>query len=223
MHQLTIVRKIPNSGFISTLSPSVKIKFFRRSFLQVSTMAICWAATESTGRSIRLNSSKHPQEPDWARPKDRKKYKKWNSSSGMHKAKHEHSDEMTTHWFLILISHIISYKYCLCMGNELWIIAYRLHMYYHYGYITRICFHLICNNKVTFVFIMCIEHTCVWHLWIFCPSLWSPSGQSSWIPPHICPGSGPCPWWFPSFLFLLARLVLHPCSFPELELKLCSI
>lgn len=59
---------MPNSGFISTLSPSVKMKFLRRSFLQVSTMAICWAATESTDRSIRLNSSKQPHEPDWARP-----------------------------------------------------------------------------------------------------------------------------------------------------------
>lgn len=68
-----MVRKMPNSGFIPTLSPSVKMKVFLRSFLQVSTVAICWAATERTGRSIRLNSSKQPQEPDWARPSYLKK------------------------------------------------------------------------------------------------------------------------------------------------------
>lgn len=61
---LTIVRKRPNSGFIVTLSPSVKIKDFLRSFLHVRIMEICWAATERTGRSIRLNSSKQPQDPD---------------------------------------------------------------------------------------------------------------------------------------------------------------
>lgn len=65
---LTIVRKMPNSGLISTWSPSVKTKFLRRSFLHVRTIAICWAATDKTGRSMRLNSSKQPQEPDWARP-----------------------------------------------------------------------------------------------------------------------------------------------------------
>lgn len=59
---------MPNSGFISTLSPSVKTKLFLRSFLHVNTIAICCAATDSTGKSIRLNSSKQPQEPDWARP-----------------------------------------------------------------------------------------------------------------------------------------------------------
>lgn len=76
IHQLTIVRKMPNSGFIPTLSPSVKMKVFRRSFLQVSTVAICWAVTERTGRSIRLNSSKQPQDPDWARPNHAKINKK---------------------------------------------------------------------------------------------------------------------------------------------------
>ena len=64
----TIVRKIPNSGFISTRSPSVKMNCFLRSFLQASTMAICCAATDRTGRSIRLNSSKQPHDPDWAKP-----------------------------------------------------------------------------------------------------------------------------------------------------------
>lgn len=68
INALTIVRKIPNSGLISTLSPSVKTKFLRRSFLQVRTIAICWAATDNTGRSMRLNSSKQPHDPDWARP-----------------------------------------------------------------------------------------------------------------------------------------------------------
>lgn len=63
-----MVRKMPNSGLISTLSPSVKTKLLRRSFLQVRTIAICWAATDKTGRSMRLNSSKQPHEPDWARP-----------------------------------------------------------------------------------------------------------------------------------------------------------
>ena len=64
----TMVRKRPNSGSRSTLSPSVKMNWDLRSFLQASTMAICWAATDSTGSSMRLNSSKQPQEPDWARP-----------------------------------------------------------------------------------------------------------------------------------------------------------
>lgn len=70
---LTIVKKSPNSGFISTLSPSVKIKFFLRSFLHVKTIAICCAATDSTGRSMRLNSSKQPQDPDCARPEMKQK------------------------------------------------------------------------------------------------------------------------------------------------------
>ena len=65
---LTMVRKSPNSGFIVTLSPSVKIKDFLCSFLHVRIMEICWAATERTGRSIRLNSSKQPQDPDCASP-----------------------------------------------------------------------------------------------------------------------------------------------------------
>ena len=66
--KLTIVRKIPNSGLRSTTSPSVKMNYFLRSFLAVRTMAICCAATDSTGRSIRLNSSKHPHDPDCANP-----------------------------------------------------------------------------------------------------------------------------------------------------------
>jgi len=28
----------------------------------------CWAATDNTGSVILLNSSKQPQDPDWARP-----------------------------------------------------------------------------------------------------------------------------------------------------------
>ena len=43
-----MVMKIPNSGFMSTVSPSVKINCFRFSFLQFSTTEICWAATERT-------------------------------------------------------------------------------------------------------------------------------------------------------------------------------
>lgn len=65
---LTMVRKSPNSGFRVTLSPSVKTKDVLRSFLHVKIMEICWAATERTGRSIRLNSSKQPQDPDCANP-----------------------------------------------------------------------------------------------------------------------------------------------------------
>lgn len=61
---LTMVRKRPNSGFISTRSPSVKMKFFFLSFLHVRTTEICCAATDNTGSSMRLNSSKQPQEPD---------------------------------------------------------------------------------------------------------------------------------------------------------------
>ena len=64
----TMVKKIPNSMLRATLSPSVKMKFFLRSFLLCSTMAICWAATDNTGSSILLNSSKQPHEPDWAKP-----------------------------------------------------------------------------------------------------------------------------------------------------------
>ena len=43
-----MVMKIPNSGFMSTVSPSVKMNCFRFSFLQFSTTEICWAATERT-------------------------------------------------------------------------------------------------------------------------------------------------------------------------------
>ena len=65
---ITIVINRPNSGSRSTTSASVKTNCGLRSFLQTSTMAICWAATESTGNSIRLNSSKQPHEPDCAKP-----------------------------------------------------------------------------------------------------------------------------------------------------------
>ena len=64
----TIVKKIPNSGSMSTLSPSVKMNWLFLSFLHSNTMAICCAATDNTGNSILLNSSKQPQDPDWAKP-----------------------------------------------------------------------------------------------------------------------------------------------------------
>ena len=66
--QQTMVRKIPNSGFMSTQSPSEKMNCLRRSLRALSTIAICWAATDNTGKSIRLNSSKQPQDPLWAKP-----------------------------------------------------------------------------------------------------------------------------------------------------------
>ena len=59
---------MPNSESMSTSSPSVKMNIFFLSFLHVRTTWICCAATDSTGSSIRLNSSKQPQLPDWARP-----------------------------------------------------------------------------------------------------------------------------------------------------------
>jgi len=68
---VTIVRKRPNSLSRSTRSPSLKMNCDLRSFLQTRIIAICWAATERTGSSIRLNSSKQPQEPDCARPINR--------------------------------------------------------------------------------------------------------------------------------------------------------
>ena len=68
---ITMVRKTPNSGSRSTTSPSVKTNCGLRSFLQARIMAICWAATDSTGSSIRLNSSKQPHEPDCAKPASR--------------------------------------------------------------------------------------------------------------------------------------------------------
>lgn len=61
--------KIPNSGHMSTVSPSVKTNDLFFSFLADSTTATCWAATDNTGNSIRLNSSKQPQDPDWAKPR----------------------------------------------------------------------------------------------------------------------------------------------------------
>lgn len=69
---LTMVRKIPNSGFMRMTSPSLKTKVSFFSFLQVNTILICCAATESTGSSIRLNSSKQPHDPDCAKPKTSK-------------------------------------------------------------------------------------------------------------------------------------------------------
>lgn len=69
LFSLTIVIKMPNSGLSDTLSPSVKINFFFLSFFAIRTMYICCAATDNTGSSIRLNSSKQPQEPDCAKPK----------------------------------------------------------------------------------------------------------------------------------------------------------
>jgi len=72
----TMVKKIPNSGFISTTSPSVKMNVGFLSFFAVKTTEICCAATDNTGSSIRLNSSKHPQLPDWARPV-KKRWRFW--------------------------------------------------------------------------------------------------------------------------------------------------
>jgi hypothetical protein len=60
----TIVRKMPNSGLISTTSPSVNTNCFFLSFLAPRITAICCAATDRTGSSILLNSSKHPHDPD---------------------------------------------------------------------------------------------------------------------------------------------------------------
>jgi len=67
-----MVRNRPNSGSRSTTSPSVKTNCGLRSFLHARMMATCWAATDSTGSSIRLNSSKQPHEPDCARPATRR-------------------------------------------------------------------------------------------------------------------------------------------------------
>lgn len=61
---LTMVRKMPNSGSMLTTSPSVKTNCDLRSFLHVRTMAICCAATDNAANSMRLNSSKHPHDPD---------------------------------------------------------------------------------------------------------------------------------------------------------------
>ena len=72
LEEPTIVKKRPNSGSRSTTSPSVNINCGFLSFLHWSTIAICCAATDNTGSSIRLNSSKHPQEPDCARPTNEK-------------------------------------------------------------------------------------------------------------------------------------------------------
>lgn len=66
-----MVKKMPNSGSMSTLSPSVKMNCVFLSFLHSNTMAICWAATDNTGNSILLNSSKQPHDPDWANPINR--------------------------------------------------------------------------------------------------------------------------------------------------------
>lgn len=65
---LTIVMKIPNSGHISITSPSVKVNccFFSLCALRIT--ATCWAATDNTGNSMRLNSSKQPHDPDCAKP-----------------------------------------------------------------------------------------------------------------------------------------------------------
>ena len=54
--------------FMLTTSPSVNMNSDFLSFLHINTTYICCAATDNTGSSIRLNSSKQPHEPDWARP-----------------------------------------------------------------------------------------------------------------------------------------------------------
>ena len=50
------------------ISASSKKNIFLPYFLAIVMVKICWATTESTYRSIRLNSSKHDQAPDEARP-----------------------------------------------------------------------------------------------------------------------------------------------------------
>ena len=60
--------KIPNSGFMLTMSPSENRNILFFSFLQVRMIDICCAATDKTGSAILLNSSKHPQVPDCANP-----------------------------------------------------------------------------------------------------------------------------------------------------------
>lgn len=73
IYRHTIVRNIPNSLSMSTTSPSVKVNWGFFFFLHWSTICICWAATDKTGSSMRLNSSKQPHAPDWAKPKKSKK------------------------------------------------------------------------------------------------------------------------------------------------------
>lgn len=68
MKKYTIVIKSPNSGFSSNSSPSENTSCLFLDFLADKTICICCAATDKTGSSILLNSSKHPQEPDCAKP-----------------------------------------------------------------------------------------------------------------------------------------------------------
>lgn len=60
----TIVINMPNSLFNSITSPSVNVNVFFFSLRALSTTATCWAATDRTGNSIRLNS-------EWERKKEK--------------------------------------------------------------------------------------------------------------------------------------------------------
>ena len=61
--------KNPTRGSRETMEPSVKTKLFLRSRMAFRTQNTCWAQTDSTSRLMRLNSSKQPHRPDWARPR----------------------------------------------------------------------------------------------------------------------------------------------------------
>ena len=63
-----IVMNMPTSLSSLMTWPSLNWKVARSWRMASSTEATCAAATESTSRSMRLNSSKHPQQPDCASP-----------------------------------------------------------------------------------------------------------------------------------------------------------
>ena len=63
-----IVMKNPTSLFSAIVWPSVNVNDFLSSRIDASTEPTCCATTESTSRSMRLNSSKQPQQPDCASP-----------------------------------------------------------------------------------------------------------------------------------------------------------
>lgn len=50
------------------MSPSSKKNIFFPSLRAIVIVRICWATTESTYKSIRLNSSKHDHAPEEANP-----------------------------------------------------------------------------------------------------------------------------------------------------------
>ena len=63
-----MVMKYPTLGSRLTVLPSVKTNSFFLSLMALSTQYTCWAHTLRTSRLIRLNSSKQPHRPLWARP-----------------------------------------------------------------------------------------------------------------------------------------------------------